>query len=68
MMSTDNPILIARGLIERHGLRAVALAEERREEARLSGDTAALEHWSAVAAAAAELRRTGRRKVQPTVH
>jgi hypothetical protein len=67
-MAESNPIIIARGLIERHGIRAVGLAQEQVEEARLSGDTAALEHWSAVAAAAMELRRTGRRMAQPTVH
>jgi hypothetical protein len=67
-MPTDNPILIARGLIERHGIRAVAMAQAQVEEARLSGDVAALEHWNAVAAATAELRRTGRKKAQPTVH
>ena len=66
-MAPEDPILIARGLIARHGQRAVAFAETRLEEARLSGDTAALEHWSAVAAAAAELRRTGRR-APPTLH
>jgi len=67
-MAESNPIIIARGLIERHGIRAVGLAQEQVEEARLSGDTAALEHWSAVAAAATELRRTGRRMAQPTIH
>jgi len=67
-MAESNPIIIARGLIERHGIRAVGLAQEQVEEARLSGDTAALEHWSAVAAAAMELRRTGRRMAQPTIH
>jgi hypothetical protein len=67
-MTTDNPILIARGLIERHGIRAVAVAQARVEEARLSGDVAALEQWNAVAAATAELRRTGRTRAQPTVH
>lgn len=66
-MTTETPIQIARGLIERHGPRAVALAQERLEEARLAGDTAALEHWGAVAAATAELRRTGR-KAAPSVH
>lgn len=67
-MATENPILIARGLIERHGMRAVGLAQARVEEARLAGDPDALEHWSAVAAATVELRRTGRRPTPPTVH
>ena len=64
-MLNDDPIRIARGLIDRHRIRAGAVAEHQLEEARLAGDTAALEHWSAVAAAISELRRTVRR---PTLH
>jgi hypothetical protein len=67
-MTTENPIRTARSLIDRHGSRALALAHERLEEARLSGDTAALEHWGAVVAAAEDLRRTGRRPTPPVMH
>ncbi len=67
-MTTENPIRIARGLIDRHGPRAGAFAQAQLEEARLSGDTKALEHWTAVAAATDELRRTGRQPAASTRH
>ncbi len=56
----NNALNTARQLIERHGLRAAAVAEEHAAEARVSGETAALDHWRAVAAAVAELKRTER--------
>jgi hypothetical protein len=67
-MTSDNPILIARGLIERHRLRAAAVAQQHLQTARQAGDPAELQRWSAVALAVEELRRTGRGRAQPTVH
>ncbi len=54
----DNPIETARALIDRHGLRAGAVAEHCADEARLAGRTQELDHWRSVQAALAELRRT----------
>jgi hypothetical protein len=45
-------------MIERYGLRAAAVAQERVAEAQVSGQTASLDHWRSVQAAIAELRRT----------
>lgn len=53
----------ARNLMEVHGLRAGAVAEERIAESRLGGDTTGLERWQNVRAAIAELRRTGPHQV-----
>ena len=58
---SQNPILIARQLIERHGLRAAAVAQEYASEARVAGQTAASDHWLAVQAAVSELK-AGERK------
>jgi hypothetical protein len=49
---------VARMLIDRHGLRAGAVAQEHINEAQLGGDTAAHNHWSCVSVAVSELRRT----------
>lgn len=49
---------VARNLIDRHGLRAAAVAQEHASEAQLAGDTAGLAHWRSVQAAVAELRTT----------
>jgi hypothetical protein len=67
-MATEHAVRIARNLIDRHGLRAGAFAQAQLQEARLSGDTAAVEQWTAVAAATDELRRTGRKAAPPTRH
>jgi len=60
-MPVQNPVQVARMLIDRHGLRAGAVAEEHVNEAQVAGDNAALGHWSSVRAAVAELRRTAPR-------
>lgn len=65
MDTPPNPIEIARLLIARHGLRAGAVAQERAEEARLSGSPAQLDRWSAVQAALADLRRSARQGMFP---
>jgi hypothetical protein len=58
---SQNPIAIARNLIERHGLRASAVAQEYESEARLGGQTEAADRWQAVQAAIAELKGAERR-------
>lgn len=57
-MQTEQPIELARMLIDRHGLRAAAVAEERATEAQLAGAAAEFDRWRSVQAAIAELRRT----------
>lgn len=57
MSEMDNKY-IARNMITLHELRATAVVRERMAEARLRGDTAAMEQWQNVEAAIAELRRT----------
>jgi hypothetical protein len=51
----------AQNLMTVHGLRAMAVVQERIAEARQQGDTAALEGWQNVEAAIAELRRSSAR-------
>ena len=58
MQQAQDPIQVARMLIDRHGLRAGAVAQERISEAQQSGETAELDHWRSVQAALIELRRT----------
>ncbi len=56
-----DPIRTAQMLIERHGLRAAAVAAEHAAEAQLEGNPSALERWRHVQAAIAEVRATDRR-------
>ncbi|MGH7067415.1 MAG: hypothetical protein ACREFO_11085 [Acetobacteraceae bacterium] len=60
-MDREEPVRVARTLIDRHGVRATAVAEERVIEARLAGNTAELDLWQSVQLAIAELRRTAPR-------
>ncbi len=61
-MNSEEPVRVARALIERHGVRAAAVADERTLEARLAGNTAELDLWQSVQLAIAELRRTAPRR------
>ncbi|MBN8908302.1 MAG: hypothetical protein J0H99_17075, partial [Rhodospirillales bacterium] len=47
-MPGSDPQTTAQSIIRLHGLRAQAVATERLIEARLAGDTLALERWQAV--------------------
>ena len=59
MQKTEtDPVQIARMMIEHHGLRAGAVAQERAHEAELSADTQGLDRWRSVQTAIAELRST----------
>jgi hypothetical protein len=58
---SQNPIQAARRLIERHGLRAGAVAQEYASEARLGGQTASADHWQSVQVAIAELKGAERK-------
>ncbi|MGH7121140.1 MAG: hypothetical protein ACREFP_19485 [Acetobacteraceae bacterium] len=60
-MNNEEPVRVARTLIDRHGVRAAAVAEERALEARLAGNTTELDLWQSVQLAIAELRRTAPR-------
>ncbi|MBN8874945.1 MAG: hypothetical protein J0H67_19065 [Rhodospirillales bacterium] len=57
-MPGSDPQTTAQSIIRLHGLRAQAVATERLNEARLAGDTLALERWQAVHVALRELRNT----------
>jgi len=61
---SQNPLHVARQLIERHGARAAAVAQEYASEAQLGGQTASADHWSSVLAAIAELKGAERRATQ----
>lgn len=50
----------AQMLIQRHGLRAQAVAEERAAEARQRGDNAAMDDWRQIHDMVCELKRTAR--------
>jgi hypothetical protein len=54
----QDPTEIARMMIQRHGLRAQAVALEHIQESRRQGDTQDLDRWQAVYNAICELRRT----------
>jgi ABC-type sulfate transport system substrate-binding protein len=57
-MQAEDPIRVARTLIDRHGVRAAAVAEQQTNEAQLAAKIEALDFWRAVQSAIAELRRT----------
>jgi hypothetical protein len=44
--------------MERYGLRAAAVAQQRAAEAQAAGESAELDHWQAVASAISDLRRS----------
>ncbi len=54
--SDPDPIRTAQGLIERHGLRAAAVAADHVSEAQVTGDVAALARWRQVQSVIVELR------------
>jgi len=62
-MSEFEAKMLARNLMDVHGLRAQAVVQERIAESRLQGDRLAMERWENVQAAIAELRRTGRHEI-----
>ncbi len=54
--SEPDPIRTAQGLIERHGLRAAAIAAEHVSESQLAGDVVGLGRWRQVQFAIVALR------------
>ncbi|HTR16875.1 MAG TPA: hypothetical protein VMI52_07570 [Acetobacteraceae bacterium] len=56
-MQTQDPIETAKALLQRHGLRARAVAQEHVAESQVQGDTAAFAHWESVARTLDELRQ-----------
>ncbi len=63
--TAPGPVRIARQLMERHGLRASAVAHEYSDEARAAGDAAGLHRWTQVQTAIAELRNSERNPFLP---
>ncbi len=61
-MQGEDPIRVARSLIDRHGVRAAAVAEQQANEARLAARIEALDFWRSVGTAIAELRRSAHRR------
>lgn len=59
-MAEQDPTQLARMLIDRHGLRAGAVAAEHAREAELAGEDSAITRWRAVQMAIMELKRTER--------
>jgi len=59
-MREADTVEIARRMVRLHGLRAQAIALERAEEVRLTGDSQALDRWQAVYAAICDQRRSPR--------
>jgi hypothetical protein len=68
MSAQEHVAALARQMIELHGLRAAAVAEERAHEAQLSGKTEDLDRWHSVQAAIGELRRTQHQGGARTTH
>ena len=66
-MPTHDPIQVAHMLIDRHGLRAGAVAEQCASEAHHAGAAEALDRWRAVQSVIVELRRTAHRDSPPAV-
>jgi hypothetical protein len=58
---TVSPVDVAWGLIQRHGVRAEAVAEAHAAELRTQGDPALLAYWQGIINAVAKLRSRGRR-------
>jgi hypothetical protein len=59
-MTGENTIELARALIQRHGMRAGAVAQEQAAEKQAHHDYEGAEHWQAVARAVTELRAEAR--------
>jgi len=57
-MPQNDSKYIAQNLMSVHGLRAMAVVQERITESRQQGDASALARWQNVEAAIGELRRT----------
>lgn len=65
-MQADDPTQIALSLIQRHGLRAQAVANERAAEMQNAGDAAGVDKWRQIHDLIAELRRTERAHSGPS--
>lgn len=59
-MQTDDPKQVALALIQRYGLRAQAVANERAAEMQNAGDTAGFDRWRQIHDLIWEFRRTER--------
>ncbi len=63
-MTEPGPVRTAQQLIERHGLRASAVANQYADEARAGNDAVGLHRWRQVQSAIAELRNSERNPFQ----
>lgn len=65
-MTTASPtaaaVSAAHALIQRHGIRAAAMAQAQIAQAAASGDREAVAHWSSTRRAVEELRATARQQ------
>ncbi len=59
-MQVDDPKQVALSLIQRYGMRAQAVANERAAELQNAGDAAGSDKWRQIHDMVAELRRTER--------
>jgi hypothetical protein len=59
-MKADREVSVARALIHRHGLQAVAVAQEHAQQSVARGDTESAMDWRGVARAVNQLRAESR--------
>lgn len=59
-MQPGDALQTAKSMIQRHGMRAHAVAAERAAEMRLSGNTEGLATWEQICDLIKELRQSGR--------
>jgi hypothetical protein len=59
-MHSDREVTIARDLIQRYGLRAIAVAREHGQQSHAQGDHEAATNWSGIARTVEQLRTEGR--------
>lgn len=59
-MKAETEMTVARALIHRHGLKAVAVAQEHVEQSLAQGDREMASHWSGVVRAVNALRTEAR--------
>ncbi|HVZ07509.1 hypothetical protein [Rhodopila sp.] len=68
MADLSENMYLAKNLIAVHGQRAMAVARERLEEARMRGDSSGMVRWQNAEAAIAELRQSDPMRQMPARH
>jgi hypothetical protein len=59
-MQSDREVTLARDLIQRHGMRAAAVAREHAQQSNAQNDCEAATNWAGVVRAVEQLRAEGR--------